>query len=282
MRGKITVLCDNLVIEGADPIGPIGEYGFSVFIESEEGNYLFDTGGGFPVVHNSIYYRKDLSSVKKIFLSHGHFDHTGGLPFVLKLIQKNIEVIAHPHIFLNRFKVKKKERVYNGISFARGFLERLGARFILNKEWLQITDDIFLTGEIPRKISFEKKGDFSQRFAIVKRKTVPDLTMDDQALVITTNEGLLVILGCCHSGLINTLTYIIEKSGMGKIYTVIGGTHLGLLPQKQTEKTIEALKNFHIKKICPCHCTEMEASIKFYETFRDNFLLCGVGKVIEF
>ena len=278
MKGKITVLCDNLVIGRTDTIG---EHGFSLFIESEEGNYLFDTGRSFSVVHNSIYYRKDLSSIKKIFLSHGHLDHTGGLPSVLQLIQKKIEVVAHPHIFLNRFRIKNKERVYNGIPFTKGYLERLGARFTLNKEWFQITDNIFLTGEIPRKTSFEE-GDFSQRYGIVDGRTVPDLIMDDQSLVITTDEGLLVILGCCHSGLINTLKYIIEKSGVEKIHSIIGGTHLGFLPEKQTEKTIEALKDFQIKKICPSHCTGMEVSIKLYEEFRDNFVLCGVGKVLEF
>lgn len=277
MRGRITVLCDNLVIGGDS----IGEHGFSLFIETEEGNYLFDTGRSFSVVHNSIYHRKDLGSIKKIFLSHGHFDHTGGLPFALKLIQKEIEVVAHPHIFLNRFRIKNKEKIHSGMPFTKSYLEGLGARFTFNKGWFQITNDMFLTGEIPRKILFEK-GDFSQRFAMVEGRTVTDLIMDDQALVIITDEGLLVILGCCHSGLINTLSYIIEKSVVEKIHTIIGGTHLGLLPREQAEKTVEALKNFHVNKICPCHCTGMEVSIKFYEVFRDNFVLCGVGKVLEF
>jgi len=278
MKGKVTVLCDNLVIGRT---GAIGEHGFSIFIESEEGNYLFDTGGNSYVVHNLLLYRKNFSSIKKIILSHGHHDHTGGMPFVLKLIQKKIEVIAHPHIFLNRFRIKNKEKKYNGIPYTKSYLENLGARFTLNKEWLQITDNIFLTGEIPRKTLFEE-GDFSQRFAVMEGKSLPDLIMDDQSLVIITDEGLLVILGCCHSGLINTLSYIIEKTGIEKIYSVIGGTHLGFLSKKQTEKTIEALKDFQIKKICPCHCTGMEVSIKLYEEFRNNFILCGVGKVLEF
>jgi len=278
MRGEITVLCDNLVVGRVDAIA---EHGFSLFIETGEGNYLFDTGRNFAVAHNSILYGKKLSSINKIFLSHGHLDHTGGLPSVLKLIQRDVEVVAHPHIFLNRFRVKNKKKIYNGIPFTKGYLERLGARFTLNKRWFQVKDNMFVTGEIPRRNSFEK-GDFSQRFAIVEGQIVPDFIMDDQALVIITDEGLLVILGCCHSGLINTLTYVMEKSGIDRIQGLIGGTHLGFLPQRQTEKTIKTLKDFSIRKIYPCHCTGMEVFIKLKEEFKDKCILCGVGKTLKF
>lgn len=278
MKGKVTVLCDNLVI---GPTDALGEHGFSLLIESEEGNYLFDAGKSFSIVHNAIYYKKNFSSIKKIFLSHGHLDHTGGLPFVFQLIPGELEVIAHPHIFLDRFRVKDKQRIYNGIPFTKGYLERSGARFTLNREWFQVTDNIFLTGEIPRGTSFGKE-DFSERFAIVQGQRVADLILDDQSLVIITDEGLLVILGCCHSGVINTLSYVIERTGVEEIYCVIGGTHLGLLPRKQTERTIKALRDFRIKKICPCHCTGIEVSIRLCEEFRDNFVLCSVGKVVEF
>ena len=95
MKTRITILCENLV---GKLIGS-GEHGFSAFIETDQGNYLFDTGNGHSVIANSLALHKDLRSIQKIFLSHGHYDHTGGLPEVLKLKGK-VDVHAHPHVFL--------------------------------------------------------------------------------------------------------------------------------------------------------------------------------------
>src|SRR4030042_3152840 len=104
MSIRITILCENLV---GKLIGS-GEHGFSAFIETDRGNYLFDTGSGHSIVANSLILNKDLRSIKKIFLSHGHYDHTGGLPDVLKLKGK-VDVHAHPHVFLDRYKIVKEE-----------------------------------------------------------------------------------------------------------------------------------------------------------------------------
>ena len=278
MKGTITVLCDNLVMGRVDTIG---EHGFSAFIESDEGNYLFDSGRGFSILQNSIYYRKDLSSVKKILISHGHFDHTGGLPSVLKVVSRELEVVAHPDIFLHRFRLTDNKENYNGMPFTRGYLEKYGAKFSLHREWIQVSDKMFLTGEIPRITSFEY-ADASERFAVVDGVTIPDMTLDDQAAVLLSDQGLTVILGCAHSGVVNTLSYIVEQTGVDDIYCVIGGTHLGLLPPAQSKKSIEALKNFRIKKLCPGHCTGIEVCFELRQLFPEQFVFCGVGTVIPF
>ena len=95
MKTRITILCENLV---GKRVG-LGEHGFSAFIETDRGNYLFDTGGGRSIVANSLTFDKDLRTIRKIFLSHGHYDHTGGLPEVLNL-KGNVDVHAHPHVFV--------------------------------------------------------------------------------------------------------------------------------------------------------------------------------------
>ena len=103
MKVKITVLCENLV----GLLAGLGEHGFSAFIETDQGNYLFDTGNGHTVVSNSLALNKDLKNIKKIFLSHGHCDHTGGLPEVLKMSGK-VNVHSHPQVFLDRIAVLKE------------------------------------------------------------------------------------------------------------------------------------------------------------------------------
>ncbi|MCJ7748136.1 MAG: MBL fold metallo-hydrolase, partial [Desulfobacterales bacterium] len=131
MKIRITILSENLV---GKRVG-IGEHGFSAYIETDQGNYLFDTGSGHSIVANSLTLNKDLKSIRKIFLSHGHFDHTGGLPEVLKL-KENVDVHAHPHIFLDRIHVikenEKETTRFVGIPYKKGYLESLGADFILN------------------------------------------------------------------------------------------------------------------------------------------------------
>jgi len=149
---KITIICENTV---GRRVG-LGEHGFSALIETDHGNYLFDTGRGASVVKNFLELNKDLRTLKKIFLSHGHYDHTGGLPEVL-ILRGKVDVHCHPHVFVDRVHLVeengKETKRFVGIPFKRSYLESLGANFIVNKDFSEIEKGVFLTGEVPRKTS---------------------------------------------------------------------------------------------------------------------------------
>ena len=278
MKIKITILCENLV---GRLVGS-GEHGFSAFIETDGGNYLFDTGNGHSVVPNSLVLNKDLKSINKIFLSHGHYDHTGGLPEVLKL-KGEVDVRAHPHVFLDRIAVlkenEKETKRFVGIPYKKGYLEYLGANFIFNKDFVEVEKGIFLTGEVPRKTFFEKPD--PRLFSEIDGKMTQDIFLDDQSLILDTEKGLVVILGCAHAGTINILDHVIDKTGKENFYAIMGGTHLDFLTPEQLEASIQSLNNLKIGKIGVSHCTGMRASFRLNLEFGDRFFYGCVGSVLE-
>ncbi|MDI6890281.1 MAG: MBL fold metallo-hydrolase [Thermodesulfovibrionales bacterium] len=275
---RITILCENLV---GRLVGS-GEHGFSAFIEIDKENYLFDTGSGHSIVANSLVLGKDLRTVRKIFLSHGHYDHTGGLPEVLRLRGK-VNVYAHPHVFLDRIAVLKEEtketKRFVGIPFKKGYLESLGADFVFNTEFIEVENEIFLTGEVPRKTPFEKPD--PRLFAEVNGKITQDIFLDDQSLIIDTEKGLILILGCAHSGMINIINHVINKTREKKFYAILGGTHLDFLTSEQMEESIKSLKKIEVEKIGVSHCTGMKAAFRLHQEFGDRFFYGCVGSVLE-
>jgi 7,8-dihydropterin-6-yl-methyl-4-(beta-D-ribofuranosyl)aminobenzene 5'-phosphate synthase len=278
MKTRITILCENSV---GRRVGS-GEHGFSAFIETNQGNYLFDTGSGHSIVSNSLALSKDLKTVNKIFLSHGHYDHTGGLPEVLKL-KGEVDVHAHPHVFLDRIHVVKENdketKRFVGIPYKKKYLEFLGANFIFNTNFKEVERGIFLTGEVPRKTSFEKPD--PDLFAEVDTKMTQDIFPDDQSLILDSRRGIVLILGCAHSGIINIIHYAIKKTAKEKFYAIVGGTHLDFLTPEQLEETIQVLKRMDIERIGASHCTGMKAAFRLHQEFGSRFFYGCVGNTLE-
>jgi 7,8-dihydropterin-6-yl-methyl-4-(beta-D-ribofuranosyl)aminobenzene 5'-phosphate synthase len=279
MKGRITIICENSVSRK----GGLGEHGFSAYLETERGNFLFDTGRGEALIPNLLAFDKDPLAIQKIFLSHGHYDHTGGLAAILELLGE-VDILAHPEIFSVRYNISKKDgqenRRYAGLKFVRSYLESLGGRFILEKDFREVTREMFLTGEVPRRTFFEK-GD-PKLFVEREGKLMPDSFFDDQSLVIESPRGLVLLLGCAHSGLINTLDHVVAKTGKEKFYAIVGGTHLDFVSPSQVEETMGALRNYQIERIGVSHCTGLKAATRLLAEFGEKFFFGQVGESLEF
>ena len=195
---------------------------------------------------------------------------------MLRRIGKRIEVIAHPDIWAVKYSRREEEEErYIGIPFHRQTLESLGARFNLTTEPVRVSDNIMTTGEIPMVTAYEEIEPHLQ----VKEgnRFKPDKLLDDQALIINTEPGLVVILGCAHRGVINTLYHAQQLTGVKAIHTVVGGCHLMDAAEERVWLTIAALKELGVQRIGVCHCTGLPASAIMAQEFGDKFFFNNAG-----
>jgi len=273
---QITTLSENTAGLGK----LLGEQGLSILVETDGQNILFDTGQSISASHNANLLGIDLSRIDKIVLSHGHSDHTGGLKQLLRRIGKRIEIMAHPDIWAVKYSRRQgQEDRYIGIPFHRQTLESLGANFNLTREPVRITANIMTTGEIPMVTEYEEIEPHLQ----VKEgnRFKPDKLLDDQALIITTESGLVVILGCAHRGIINTLYHAQQLSGVKAIYAVVGGCHLMDATEERVWLTIAALKELGVQSLGVCHCTGLAASAIMAQEFGNSFFFNITGTRIS-
>ncbi len=276
MELRITILAENSVVV---PFDVIGEHGFSAFVEMRDFNFLFDTGQGKALVNNAIALKKDLSSVKFLYLSHGHYDHTGGMVDLLKM-KSPLDVYAHPNIFSERYWIKGGTQYYIGVPFSKAYLESLKANFIFHKEFVEIEKNVFSSGIVDRKTPFEKI-DKEMKVKKENGEYIQDQIWDDYSMAIKTSKGLVVILGCAHAGIVNILNHFIEKTGEKEIYAVLGGTHLGFANDEQIEETIKVLDKYNIQKLGASHCTGLSVGAKLYAKLKERFFFASVGATLE-
>ena len=282
MAVKATVLCENAVY---GHLGAVAEHGWAVWLETPGGNYLFDTGQGMVLLHNAAFFEKNISTARAVLISHHHIDHTGGLLGVLHAMrggpgEGGVPVHAHPDLFKASYNTKKDKFVHIGVPHARPVLEAAGADFRLERCWQEVADRIWMTGEVPRRTEFEI-GDLDLKHYDAEGKLVVDPIVDDQTVVIETPEGLFVLLGCSHAGIVNILNYVIEKTGESRFHTVMGGTHLGPVEEEQVANSIEALAEFDIGRIGASHCTGQGPAARMAARFGNRFFFCTVGNEVE-
>jgi len=284
MSIRITTLTENT----ASWVHLLAEWGLSMLVETEDCRILSDTGTSFVTAHNANTMGVDLTQVDRVFFSHGHFDHTGGLLHVLRLMKKQVEVIAHPDIWAEKyyFNPERKACFYNpadkyeyiGVPFSREEAEKFGACFNLTREPVWITDNIVTSGEIPMLTEYEtidpdlyvrEDGEFK-----------PDPLPDDQSLFIKSDRGLVVVAGCAHRGIVNVLNHARQLTGVESIYAVIGGTHLAPASPERLKLTIAELKRLGVQRVAASHCTGLPAACALAREFGDRFLFNNAGTCI--
>lgn len=278
MNFQITCLNNDTV--GMDK-GMWGEHGVSYLVEHGQDRILFDTGTSWEIVaHNIKTLDLPPEGISHIVLSHGHYDHTGGLMGALDWIS-GPTVVADPLLFNRKISRNPKtgEEHEIGIPHSREKVAEK-ASLLLTEEAVEIAPGITVTGRIPRNTRYEKTPDYMLVEMEDERKQ--DIMLDDRSIVLETEKGLVLLTGCCHAGLINTLQYVRSRFQQ-PVYAAIGGIHLVGASQERIERTIEALAtDFPLAEMYFNHCTGLPATIALTNAFGERVKPCLAGSQLEF
>ena len=278
MTVKITTLVENTVgIGGSREL--IGEHGLAFLIETDAQRILFDTGQYLALQNNARILGSNLATIDTVVLSHGHYDHTGGLKHLLAH-NSSFSLYAHPDVFAHKLIKRKGQYRKIGIPVSETDLVSQGVTLCLDAAPAEIAPNMTTTGEIPMQSTFET---IAEGLYIEKDgRKIPDPLADDQALILKTGKGPVVVLGCSHRGIINTLSHVKGVIGAERIYAVMGGLHLVKTTGEKLDTIMHALQEFGLEKIVVGHCTGHHAIRALYARFADKVVINTVGHTITF
>jgi 7,8-dihydropterin-6-yl-methyl-4-(beta-D-ribofuranosyl)aminobenzene 5'-phosphate synthase len=310
---EITVLVDNradLMLESTDTVKRytdeplLAEHGFAALIDLKDAEVkiLWDAGiSQTALMENVKRMEIDLTTVDKIALSHGHRDHFAAMTDVLKQVTERpgfrewdkdvtmeeiqswmeslqVPLIAHPAAFRERWGIDDDEgKKYGPGITPRDEWEAAGARIILSEGPYELGPGCWTTGAVPR-LSFEQAGTPSSSAFREGDEFIRDYIEDDQSILINVKDkGLVVLTGCAHSGIVNTVNYARRISGVDRVWAILGGFHLGRAKDEEIQRTIDEIIRIRPTMIVPSHCTGFKAISQFARQMPDEFVLGVVG-----
>jgi 7,8-dihydropterin-6-yl-methyl-4-(beta-D-ribofuranosyl)aminobenzene 5'-phosphate synthase len=252
---RVTIAVDNLANDGLD-----AEHGLSILVESREGSLLFDTGQTEAVVRNLEALGADLERIEAIALSHGHYDHTGGLRVVMSLTP-NSTCHAHPACFQSKYAASEQGMRSIGIPGSSTVADRV-IRY--NRGPAEVMPGMTLSGEIPFRAGIDI---LESRFLTDGSPgLIQDTFEDEQCLVVRGDSGTAVLLGCAHRGVENNVLAAVDVAGTDEIKLAVGGMHLGDADEARLNEVAEFFERTPTETIACCHCTGQEA----YQYLRDR------------
>jgi 7,8-dihydropterin-6-yl-methyl-4-(beta-D-ribofuranosyl)aminobenzene 5'-phosphate synthase len=258
-RVKATIVVDNHVQDGL-----VAEHGFALWIETQGKHILFDTGQGNALLSNCQALGIDLSKTEALVLSHGHYDHTGGVAQVLQLAPK-AHVFAHPFICKERYSVHSDAA--HSVSMPAASREALENLSREQLHWVTQPVDLFpgigLTGPVPRTTEYE---DGSGVFYLDPNGVQPDLLEDDLSLWISSTKGILLFVGCSHAGIMNIISLVLRMTGQDHVHAILGGLHLLNAGEQRLQRTLAQLAAAS-DYLYPCHCTGDAVVQKMQQAF---------------
>lgn len=270
------------------------EHGFSLYIEADGKKILFDTGQSGNFIENAQKLEKDINALDYCILSHGHYDHTGGVMRLLSEITKKPEFIVGEEIFAPKYKtisdnkendtnivIEEQETNYKyiGNPFVEDDLIAAGIKVRKVKEdFIKLSENIYVFHNFERHNDFEKRN---EKFVIKENNNIlPDDFLDEIAIGIKTTKGLVVVVGCSHIGIANILETISRRINT-PIYAVIGGTHLVDADNERINSTIDLFKKMNIQLIAVSHCTGEEGMSLIKEEMKGQFINNKTGNRIS-
>ena len=272
---SVTVLVDDRAANNGLGV----EHGFSLWIEADGRKLLFDAGQSDLLFRNAALLGIDPAEADAFILSHGHYDHSGGISRLLA-IRPGLPVYCHPGIFIPRYS-RKPDGTMKPVGVQKnsaGALMNGSTGITWVSRPMEVKNHIWITGPIPRIMEFEDTG--GPFFKDTAGK-IADLIEDDIALWLETQQGITVVTGCCHSGIVNTVAYIRQVAGSCPVRRIIGGLHLVNATARRIEGTIGYLQSLDLSGIVPCHCTGDAAAGEIVRRFPLRGEAGHVGKRIE-